>query len=178
MNYMSINSCDLANGEGVRCSLFVSGCKFHCPGCFNPTAQCFEAGEHYGIDTMKEIVYNTDKPWCSGLSILGGDPMWQKEKGLRCLKNLCDCVHGQGKTVWLWTGFTWEDLIDPPLNMENSMFSARYALLKNVDILVDGQFIESQKDLSLRWRGSKNQRVIDVKKSLEKGEVVLYEKTY
>ena len=168
MNYSQLITCDTANGEGVRTSLFVSGCTNHCPGCFNQEAQDFNYGKLYTQDTENILLDCIKQPYISGLSILGGDPLCQDDMGLITLNFLAHKVHSLGKTVWLWTGFKWEDF-----NFTNS-FSLQSLLLSACDVVVDGPFIEAEKDLSLAFRGSRNQRIIDVRKTLEKGEIILY----
>ena len=168
MNYSQLIACDTANGEGVRASLFVSGCTNHCPGCFNQEAQDFNYGELYTQDTENILLDCIKQPYISGLSILGGDPLCQDDMGLITLNFLAHKVHSLGKTVWLWTGFKWEDF-----NFTNN-FSLQSLLLSACDVVVDGPFIEAEKDLSLAFRGSRNQRIIDVRKTLGKGEIILY----
>ena len=173
MRYASLRRMDISNGEGIRVSLFVSGCLLHCPGCFNPDAWDYQYGEPYTEKTEKEILNLIVKnPHVEGLSILGGDPLLQESDDMRALKRLVDKVHDAGKTVWIWSGFTWESvmMIEPDDKLE----AARQNLIKSCDVFVDGLFIEEKKDLSLKWRGSSNQRVIDVKKSLAAGQIVLY----
>lgn len=168
MNYSQLITCDTANGEGVRTSLFVSGCTNHCPGCFNQEAQDFNYGKLYTQDTENILLDYIKQPYISGLSILGGDPLCQDDMGLITLNFLAHKVHSLGKTVWLWTGFKWEDF-----NFTNN-FSLQSLLLSACDVVVDGPFIEAEKDLSLAFRGSRNQRIIDVRKTLGKGEIILY----
>lgn len=168
MNYSQLIACDTANGEGVRTSLFVSGCTNHCPGCFNQEAQNFSYGKLYTQDTENILLDCVKQPYISGLSILGGDPLCQDDMGLITLNFLTHKVHSLGKTVWLWTGFKWEDF-----NFTNN-FSLQSLLLSACDVVVDGPFIEAEKDLTLAFRGSRNQRVINVCKTLEKGEIILY----
>ena len=168
MNYGRIIKYDVANGEGVRTSLFVSGCTNHCPGCFNQEAQDFNYGKLYTQDTENILLDCIKQPYISGLSILGGDPLCQDNMGLITLNFLTRKVHSLGKTVWLWTGFKWEDF-----NFTNN-FSLQSLLLSACDVVVDGPFIEAEKDLSLAFRGSRNQRIIDVRKTLGKGEIILY----
>ena len=168
MNYSQLIACDTANGEGVRPSLFVSGCTNHCPGCFNQEAQDFNYGKLYTQDTENILLDCIKQPYISGLSILGGDPLCQDDMGLITLNFLAHKVHSLGKTVWLWTGFKWEDF-----NFTNN-FSLQSLLLSACDVVVDGPFIEAEKDLSLAFRGSRNQRIIDVRKTLGKGEIILY----
>ena len=168
MNYSQLITCDTANGEGVRTSLFVSGCTNHCPGCFNQEAQDFNYGKLYTQDTENILLDCVKQPYISGLSILGGDPLCQDDMGLITLNFLAHKVHSLGKTVWLWTGFKWEDF-----NFTNN-FSLQSLLLSACDVVVDGPFIEAEKDLSLAFRGSRNQRIIDVRETLGKGEIILY----
>ena len=168
MNYSQLIACDTANGEGIRTSLFVSGCTNHCPGCFNQEAQDFNHGKPYTQDTENMLLDCVKQPYISGLSILGGDPLCQDDLGLITLNFLAHKVHSLGKTIWLWTGFKWEDF-----NF-TSNFSLQSMLLSACDVVVDGPFIEAEKDLTLAFRGSRNQRVINVRKTLEKGEIILY----
>ena len=168
MNYSQLIACDTANGEGVRTSLFVSGCTNHCPGCFNQEAQDFNYGKLYTQDTENILLDCIKQPYISGLSILGGDPLCQDDMGLITLNFLAHKVHSLGKTVWLWTGFKWENF-----NFTNN-FSLQSLLLSACDVVVDGPFIEAEKDLSLAFRGSRNQRIIDVRETLGKGEIILY----
>lgn len=170
MNYASIRNYDIANGEGVRVSLFVSGCKFHCPGCFNPEAQDFAYGKPFTHDVKEQLLEMVAEKTISGLSILGGDPLCQDVYGLMLLSRLCRCVHRLGKSVWLWTGYKWEDVVSL-----DCCYSYHIDLLTHCDVVVDGTFKQELADRALKWRGSANQRVIDVKKTLETGDIVLYE---
>ncbi len=174
MNYAAIRNHDIANGEGVRTSLFVSGCTNHCPGCFNPEAQDFEYGKLFTTDTLFELSAMLKEPTVSGLSILGGDPMCQKPHGIACLIELCKITKNMGKTVWLWTGFLWEDLFNN--NHYNNVGILKQELLMCCDVVVDGPFIEAQADRALKWRGSANQRVIDVHETIRQGQIILYER--
>lgn len=162
MNYAKIRNYDIANGEGVRTSLFVSGCTNHCPGCFNPEEQDFNYGKLFTKETAAEIRRMLANPVISGLSLLGGDPLCQDYGGIHDLIELCSYTHSIGKTVWLWTGFIWE-----------SCRGSQMALLTSCDVVVDGPFKMDLSDRMLKWRGSANQRVIDVPKTMQKGEVVL-----
>ena len=172
MNYASICNNDIANGEGVRVSLFVSGCDFHCPGCFNPEAQDFEYGEQFDFKVAERIVQMVSEPTISGLSILGGDPLCQDVEGLITLSMLCNRVRFRGKTVWLWTGFTWEDVILSPCKDTQHLYQK--FLLADCNVVVDGTFQQELADRKLVWKGSSNQRVIDVQASLHAGHVVTY----
>lgn len=162
MKYAKINAHDVANGPGVRVSLFVSGCEHRCPGCFNQEAWDFGYGEEFTVQQAQDIIEESRPDHIRGLSVLGGEPL--HDNNLDWVQLLLDFWKKEhpNKTVWLYTGYRWEDVED-------------YFVLRYVDVLVDGPFVEAEKDLSLRFRGSRNQRIIDVKKSLAAGEVVLWE---
>ena len=162
MNYAGINPLDIANGPGWRVSLFVSGCRRKCPGCFNKEAQDFNYGKEFTWETFHEIERALKSRYIEGLSILGGDPLEPENR--EWVETLCAYIRHNcpGKSIWLWTGDLWENVKD-------------LSIVRYVDILVDGPFVESLRDLRLKWRGSSNQRVIDVQKSLKAGAVVLYE---
>lgn len=162
MNYSVIKPLDIANGPGIRVSLFVSGCRNRCKGCFNPETWSFNYGQEFDGETLKELVRLLDNPNIEGLSILGGDPF--EEENREAVYEICKLVKflRPNKTIWIWSGYSWEDLNELPVT-------------KYIDVLVDGRFEEDKKDLRLKWRGSSNQRVIDVAESLETGEVVLLE---
>lgn len=170
MKYASIKKMDISNGEGIRVSLFVSGCNFHCPGCFNEEVQSFDYGKNYTQATEDLILKEVSKPHIKGLSLLGGDPLWQDIDGLKQLRQLVQKVHDLGKTVWIWSGFTYENLLDGSGLSEEA--NERILLVCDCDVFVDGLFEYDKKDLSLAWRGSRNQRVIDMNKTKDK--VVLY----
>lgn len=181
MNYSLIRSMDISNGEGIRVSLFVSGCKFHCPDCFNQEAQSFDYGKPYAPDTEQKILELVSNPYVAGLSILGGDPLWQSEEDIEQLCHLASEVKKRNKTVWLWSGFTWEEVVTnrPPFILfgatdEEKLAYSRLHLVETSDVFIDGRYEKDLKDLTLKWRGSSNQRVIDVKKSIVAKQVVLY----
>lgn len=165
MNYAKINTHDVANGPGIRVSLFVSGCEHYCKGCFNQEAWDFGYGKEFNFAVIYKIVEAGDYGYIKGLSILGGEPLHEKNLlGTTNMAVMWNIWH-PGKPIWVYTGYRWED-IDPDY---------KRLVLPYFDVLVDGPFIEAEKDLSLRFRGSRNQRIIDVKKSLQAGEVVLWE---
>lgn len=174
MNYASIIPCDTANGEGIRTSLFVSGCTILCPGCFNQEAQDFSYGQPYTAQTKATILDHLSKPYITGLSLLGGDPMCQDHNGLIDLISLVQDVRNMGKTMWLWTGMTY-GLIFPPARVTlTELHYLRQCLFMACNVVVDGPFIEAQKDLTLAFRGSTNQRIIDVYKTLKANQIILY----
>lgn len=170
MYYSNIIEEDAANGIGFRTTLFVSGCNFHCKNCFNQKAQDFNYGKEYTEQTESYILEQLNKPYIKGLSLLGGDPLWQDVDGLKQLRQLVQKVHNLGKTVWIWSGFVYENLLDGSGLSEEA--NERILLVHECDVFIDGPFEEDKKDLSLAWRGSRNQRVIDINKTKDK--VVLY----
>lgn len=150
MNYAGIKKVDIANGPGVRVSLFVSGCRNHCPGCFNPETWDFDYGEPFTDETEEELIKALRPSWIQGLSILGGDPMEPENQAalLPLLRRVKEEL--PEKDVWLYTGYRLESVSSSPL-------------LDLVDVVVDGPFIEAEKDISLAFRGSRNQRIIDLR---------------
>ena len=169
MYYATIKNCDIANGPGVRVSLFVSGCTHHCKGCFNPETWDFHYGKPYTPQVEEEIL-KTLEPWyMRGLSLLGGEP-FEIQNQLTVL-GLVKKVKERypDKTIWCYTGYDYErDILAGRLGD----WSVTGGLLKYLDVLVDGEFVEAKKDLTLRFRGSSNQRIIDVPKSLAADQVV------
>ncbi len=170
MNYAEIKKTDVANGPGIRVSLFVSGCTHRCPGCFNAEAWDFKYGRPYTEETEREILEALRLPYVRGLSVLGGEP-WEPEnlpevlKLLRRVRALCP-----GKDVWCYTGYDYErDL----LRWVSEGRREAEEMLGLVDVLVDGEFVEGKKNLRLSFRGSENQRLIDVPSSLREGRTVL-----
>lgn len=171
MYYGKINKTDIVNGTGVRVSLFVSGCRRKCPGCFNLEAQDFNYGKEFTNDTVQEIMGYLDNPWTRGLTILGGEPL--EPENLSEVARLVMTTRqkfGIGKTIWIYSGFCWEDLMERSINDLTLAY-----ILHSIDVLVDGPFIEYYKDITLRFKGSSNQRIIDVAKSIETGAVMLAE---
>lgn len=170
MNYGRINTIDIANGLGVRVSLFVSGCRHHCKGCFNPETWNFNYGDKYTSETEDYILNAVSKSYISGITLLGGDP-FEPENQKELLDLLIKVREIKGKDVWCYTGYTYEGIIS-----HNSIICTPYTmdLLNSIDVLVDGEFIEDLKDITLKFKGSSNQRVIDVKESLKSNKVVIY----
>ena len=159
MNYGAIKYPDVANGPGVRVSLFVSGCRNHCKGCFQPETWSFDYGKEFTDKTIDYILNLLDNRYVRGLSILGGDPFEPENEASVC--SICSIVNDRlpEKDIWIWTGYYWENLKDR-------------IVMKYIDVLVDGPFVEAEKNLCLPYRGSSNQRVIDVKSSLRGSEVI------
>ncbi len=163
MNFSGINYESFADGDGVRVSFFVSGCRRHCRGCFNTDAQRFDYGERFDDKTVDVIMERLKRPYISGITFLGGEPM--EPENVFCLIDLAQEVRKIGKTIWVYSGFTYEEILNCP---------AQRKLLSLCDVLVDGSFVEEQRDITLAFRGSRNQRIIDVQKSLATGTVVLW----
>ena len=176
-NYAKVKKFDIANGEGIRTSIFFSGCEFGCKGCFNKELCGFNCGKAFTREVYENEIKPTINEHVAGISILGGEPLHYKN-----IYDVCDLINMfindfPDKNIWLWTGYTWEELYEEmhARNGENHEYLiALEAILLNIDVLVDGQFIEEQRDLTLKWRGSRNQRVIDMRKLLRQGKIVLY----
>lgn len=172
MNYATIKNCDIANGPGVRVSLFVSGCTHRCPGCFNEVAWDFQYGQPFTQETIDSILKMLAPDYVQGLTLLGGEPFEPENQGaivelLRQVKQKFP-----GKSVWAFSGYLFDrDILAGRLGP----WEVTEEYLSYLDVLVDGPFVQAKKDLSLRFRGSSNQRLIDVPASLKKGEIVLWE---
>ncbi len=169
MNYALIRKFDIANGVGVRVSLFVSGCRHHCKGCFNPEQWSFDYGQPFTDETIEEILKALAPSHITGLSLLGGEPMEPENQG--GLLKLCRAVKERypKKTIWCYSGFTFTEQLLPLKVGEPETLRG---LLSCLDVLVDGKFMEELKDPSLLFRGSANQNIIDVQKSLAENRLV------
>ncbi len=172
MNYATIKNCDIANGPGVRVSLFVSGCTHHCKGCFNEVAWDFDYGEPFTQETVNMILDLLGPAYVKGITLLGGEPFEpQNQPALVDLLRQIKAKYPE-KSVWAFSGYLFDrDILpgrlgDPDITRE---------FLRYVDVLVDGRFVEEKKDLTLRFRGSSNQRIIDVPASVAAGEVILWQ---
>lgn len=165
MNYASIRLMDISNGEGIRTSIFVSGCTNNCPNCFNRELRDFDYGKEYTADVEQIVLNQLSKPYIAGLSILGGDPLCQDTEGKLDLLSLITKTRNLHKTIWLWTGFPWEEAIDNVMNR---------GIFTLCDVVVDGPYVDSLKNPKLQWRGSSNQRVIDVRRTLDADKIILY----
>ncbi|SFQ46754.1 anaerobic ribonucleoside-triphosphate reductase activating protein [Lachnospiraceae bacterium XBB1006] len=174
MNYGQIYYTDTANGPGCRTVLFVSGCTHHCKGCFNQETWSFSYGQPYTGDVEEELMASIKPAYIAGLTILGGEPM--EPANQEQVYALVARVRRElpGKTIWLYSGYTWEELMDE--QNERCHGPVTKALLSLVDVLVDGEFHEAERNITLQFRGSENQRIIDVPKSLQQGGIVLWEK--
>ena len=162
MNYQKISRNDVSNGSGVGMVLWVSGCTQHCFGCHNPETWDFNSGIPYTPEIETEIINSLKPDYISRLTLSGGHPL--EAENIKTVFDLCKKVKSiyPNKKIWLYTGYTWENINGIPI-------------LKYVDVLVDGKFVQDLRDITLKWKGSSNQRVIDMQKSLEKGKIILWE---
>lgn len=163
MNIADYKKFDVLNGRGLRHSLFTSGCTHHCKGCFNAAAWNFDYGTPYSKELEDQIIHdlNLTDVHIAGLSILGGEPFQNAHDLLGLVRKVRECC--PGKDIWIWSGYTFEELLEEKEKAE---------LLSYCDVLIDGKFVLEQRNLKLEWRGSENQRVLDVQKSLEVGQAV------
>lgn len=171
MHFGNIKKNDIANGEGVRVSLFVSGCRNKCKNCFNPETWNFAYGKPFNEEVEDEIINALSPSWINGLTILGGEPFEEENQ-----KDLVDFVKKvrslfPNKTIWMYTGYLFDQDLVPTNGKKHTPYTLD--ILKSIDILVDGRFVEELKNLSLKFRGSTNQRIIRVPETFLKGEIVL-----
>lgn len=192
IRYASIRSMDISNGEGVGIALFVQGCRLHCHNCFNPETWDFNGGKEWTEEVKNKFLELANRPYIKRISILGGEPLAKEN-----LDDVLDLVHEirlscPEKSIWLYTGYKtfgitkefWElepnivteKVLEPnKLKIGISNLKKRSDIICQCDVLVDGQYIDSQRDITLPYRGSKNQRLIDIQQSLQKGEIVLWQ---
>lgn len=161
MNYAQIRKYDVANGPGIRTTFFLTGCDRNCPNCFNTEYMDFNHGKKWDIDAEKKVISYLKLDQVEGLTVLGGEPF---ENSIGLLKALRNIKKEVDKPIWIYSGFIFEDLVNIKIARE---------ILEEIDVLVDGEFIEELKDLRLKFRGSSNQRIIDVKKSLKNNKVII-----
>ena len=171
MNYGNIKPLDVADGEGVRVSLFVSGCRNRCENCFQPETWDFSYGQPYTVETEDRILKLLEPFYVDGLTLLGGEPF--EPENQRTLVQLLHRVRAErpNKTIWCYSGYTLEQMRSdghPRCEVTDEMLGL-------IDVLVDGRFVEAEKDISLKFRGSSNQRIIDVKRTLATGNIELYD---
>ena len=169
MNYATIKKNDIANGPGVRVSLFVSGCTHRCKDCFNQEAWDFQYGHPFGQAQVDEILQDLSKPYIKGLSLLGGEPFHpDNQSAVLDLVQQARAAY-PNLNIWCYSGYLFQDLAAGQVGRHSR------ALLEQLDILVDGPFVAEKKNLSLRFRGSENQRIIQVQPSLKEGQIVLWD---
>lgn len=171
MNYCNIKRCDIANGIGVRVTLFVSGCTHHCKGCFQPETWDFAYGQPFDAAAEEAVIAELKRSYVGGLTLLGGEPF--EPDNQRALLPFLRRVKERfpDKTVWAFSGYTWEELTGD----SRARCEVTDEMLDLVDVLVDGEFVEALKDISLRFRGSSNQRILDVPRTRAAGGPVLWE---
>lgn len=172
MNYATLKKHDIANGPGVRVSLFVSGCRHHCRGCFNPETWDFHYGKPFDDGVLKELLDACDHEYISGLTVLGGEPFEPENQPTVLSVMEAFKERFPGKTIWCYSGYNFETDI---LAAQLGPWGVTERILPLIDVLVDGEFHLEEKDLNLRFRGSRNQRVIDVKESLKTDSLVLWD---
>lgn len=184
MRYAQIRSMDISNGEGVGVSLFVQGCDRHCFNCFNSETWDFNGGKEWTEEAKNKFMELIDRPYIRRISVLGGEPLAEQnlDEVLSLIKEIR--ISFPEKTIWLYTGFCWNDIMCSFAGLQadcvvldkkdTEAWEKRKKIISNVNVLVDGEYIDEQKDLTLKWRGSKNQHVIDVKQSLAQNKVILY----
>lgn len=178
IRYAQIRSLDLSNGEGVGVALFVQGCHFHCENCFNPETWDFDGGKEWTEEVKNKFLELANKSYIKRISILGGEPLAKEN-----LDDVLDLVNefrlsSPQKSIWLYSGYTWEQLFeDDDFDIQGGICEnqTRRAIVLSSNVFVDGQYIESQRSISLPYRGSLNQRLINVQQSLQKGEIVLWQ---
>lgn len=181
MRFACMRALDISNGENVGVSLFVQGCPFHCYNCFNSDTWDFNGGKEWTEETKNKFLELIDRPYIKRVSLLGGECL--AEQNLSDVLSLVEEIRNlfPNKTIWLYTGYTWEEIKNAfekskewlQARWKDSAIS-RWKIISMCDVLVDGEYIDEQRDVTLKWKGSSNQRVIDVQKSLEQGKVVLY----
>ena len=179
MNYHNITYPDMNNGDGLRVVLWLSGCSHHCYNCQNPQTWDVNSGIPFDESAKKELFRELDKDYISGLTLSGGDPLYEAN-----LNGVLDLVNEirlscPNKSIWLYSGYTWNQVMCPVItddfnSSRDELLRKRKEIVKQCDVMVDGRYIDSQRDITLKWRGSSNQRVIDIKKSLDNKKIVLY----
>lgn len=170
MNYHNLTYPDMNNGTGLRVALWLSGCSHHCFNCQNPQTWNPESGIFFDENAKRELFNELKKDYISGITITGGDPLY--ENNLKEIYSLIEEIRFMfsKKNIWIYTGYTWEEIF----NRQDNKSILRQHIVENCDVIVDGRYVESQRDIALEWRGSKNQRVIDIKKSINKGEIIIW----
>lgn len=184
MRYASIRSLDISNGEGVGVSLFVQGCPFHCKNCFNSDTWDFNGGKEWTEETKNKFMKLINRPYIKRVSFLGGECLAEQnlDEVLKLVQEIR--ISYPDKSIWLYTGFEWDDIMCSFAGLQadhivldeknTEIWEKRRKIISLCDVLVDGKYIDEQKDLTLKWCGSKNQHVINVKQSLTQNKIILY----
>ena len=179
MRYNQIRECDIANGEGIGVALFVQGCHFHCYNCFNPETWDFNGGKEWTLETEDKLIELASRPYIKRLSILGGEPLADENlDGVLHLINRFRILF-PNKNIWIYSGYTLNQIMNPVITDDfnpkrDELIHKRQDIIKQCTIMVDGRYIDSQRNSSKKWAGSDNQRVIDIQQSIQKGEIVLW----
>lgn len=177
MNYLNIDKCSVTDGEGIRVVLYVSGCRMNCKNCHNPQTHDFNSGIPFTEEIMQEILSELNKPYISGITLSGGHPL--EPQNLQDIYKIVKRVKMvfPSKNIWLYTGYTWEYILELEEMYEKHEVncSSPFDVVKLCDVLVDGAYIDELRDLTLQFRGSSNQRIIDIQKSLAENKLVLWE---
>lgn len=165
MRYASVRKMDISNGESVGVALFVQGCRFHCYNCFNTQTWDFNGGKEWTEEIKNKFLELIDKPYIKRITLIGGEPL--ADENVQDILNLVNEIRLSfpDKTIWIYSGYTIEDIVNTPIRKE---------IIKQCNVLVDGRYIDSERDITLKWRGSKNQRVIDLKETFKQKQIVLY----
>ena len=173
MNYHKIEKTSIANGEGIRVVLWVSGCSLHCKGCHNPETWSLSSGKLFNEEAKKELFEALDKSYIQGITFSGGHPL--ENENLNEIFELIIEIKDKcpNKDIWLYTGYQFDDIINSPFRDINTTLRKR--IVEMCDVVVDGKYVDELRNITLKWRGSENQRVIDVKTSLKQKKVVLWE---
>ena len=177
MRYANFRKLDISNGEGVGISLFVQGCQFHCYNCFNSKAWDFNGGYEWTDQIEEEFLKLAQRPYIKRISILGGEPLAPENvESVLNLVNKIRLLFGENKKIWLYTGYLWEVIYEKSVIPNRTATDlVRLELVKQCDVVVDGLYMDDLRDLTLQFRGSSNQRIIDIPKTLMKGEAVLWQ---
>ena len=175
MRYAQIRELDISNGEGVGVALFVQGCRFACKNCFNPDTWDFNGGKEWTQDTEDKLIELASRPYIKRLSILGGEPLADENlDGVLHLVNRFRLLF-PNKSIWLYSGYTWSEIFNDGVYLTRDCAGwKRREIVKKCEVLVDGRYIDSQRNVQAKWRGSDNQRVINIQGSLKQGKVVLH----
>ena len=182
MRYASIRELDISNGEGVGVALFVQGCHFHCTNCFNPETWDFNGGKEWTPEVEDKFIELASRPYIKRISLLGGECL--ADENLNGVLNLVNKIRLSfpNKSIWIYSGFYWKEIFEPTFTNQSQEWINNYLhqcekrkqIISQCNVMVDGRYVESQKDITLKWRGSKNQSCIDIQQSLQQNKVVLY----
>lgn len=175
MRYNQIRECDIANGEGIGVALFVQGCRFGCKNCFNPETWDFNGGKEWTPEVEDKFIELASRPYIKRISLLGGECL--ADENLDGVLHLVNRIRLSfpNKSIWIYSGYRWSEIFNDEIYLTKECAGwKRREIVNQCTVMVDGRYIDSQRDITLKWRGSSNQRVIDIQQSLQKGEIVLW----